>query len=556
MSFNSSAFALFLIVVGVLYALLQLRRDFRSQNFLLLVASYIFYGAWDIRFLFLVFASTAVDYIAGLGIKHQKAPINSLVWMIAGLLVFGSIAILPELGWNGTGDNQVIGSTARASQVSRKGQSAFVAVAGSLAIILLMFYAGFKSKRIGTPLYFLMLSVFSNLGMLAVFKYYDFFIESANYAMSGLGVSSHLSTLNLILPVGISFYTFQTMSYAIDIYRGKLRPTSDFIEFAVFVSYFPQLVAGPIERATDLLPHFQRPRTIEAFDIQTGFFLVSWGLYKKIFVADNLSPIVTNAFGQPSPSGPLVWVGVFAFAMQIYCDFSAYSDIARGISRMLGIELSINFNSPYFVSNPQDFWKRWHISLSSWLRDYLYIPLGGSKGSDIVIYRNLMLTMLIGGLWHGARGNFILWGGYQGLLLCVHRFLFRSYGKRPSAETAATEFGILNQVWGLARWFVFFQLVLYGWLLFRAESVQQVVRLTGSLGSNWGSVLEYFPLLFKILWFTWLTWLVDYRSFRLKNQLHIMSSPVAIRVAFYLWIFYSITIFGAHDEVDFIYFQF
>lgn len=556
MSFNSSAFALFLIIVGVLYASLQFSKRFRAQNVVLLIASYVFYGAWDVRFLFLIFASTAVDYVAGLGIRRQYPSRSGLVWIIAGLLVFGSIAILPELGWNGLSDNQIVNSSTRASQVSRKGQSAFVAVAGSLAILVLMFYAGFRNKRIGTPFYFLMLSVFSNLGMLAVFKYYDFFIESANYALNGLGVASHLSTLNLILPVGISFYTFQTMSYAIDIYRGELEPTSDFIEFAVFVSYFPQLVAGPIERASDLLPHFQRPRTIEAFDLQTGFFLVSWGLYKKIFVADNLSPIVTNAFGQPSPSGPLVWVGVFAFAMQIYCDFSAYSDIARGISRMLGIELSINFNSPYFVSNPQDFWKRWHISLSSWLRDYLYIPLGGSRGTSFQVYRNLMLTMLIGGLWHGARGNFILWGGYQGLLLCVHRFLFRRYGKRPSAGGGATDLGILNKISGFARWFAFFHLILYGWLLFRAESIHQVAVLTGALGSNWMSAPQYFSLLAKILWFTWLTWLVDYRSFRLSNQLHVMNLPVALRVAFYLWIFYSISIFGAHDEVDFIYFQF
>jgi D-alanyl-lipoteichoic acid acyltransferase DltB (MBOAT superfamily) len=242
-----------------------------------------------------------------------------------------------------------------------------------------------------------------NLGMLGYFKYYNFFAESLQLALNRSGVHVSLSHLNVVLPIGISFYTFQSMSYVIDVCRRDIKPTRNFVEFAAFVSFFPHLVAGPIMRPTTLLPQIETKRTFDLSQFYHGFYLIFWGLTKKVVVADNLALIVNDLFGKwQTIDGGLALIAIYAFAFQIYCDFSGYTDAARGIAKCLGIELALNFNLPYFATSPRDFWNRWHISLSTWLRDYLYITLGGNRGGKFMLYRNLMLTMIIGGLWHGA----------------------------------------------------------------------------------------------------------------------------------------------------------
>ena len=237
-----------------------------------------------------------------------------------------------------------------------------------------------------------------------------------------MGIEGHQLHLNIVLPVGVSFYTFQSLSYTIDIYRKQFKPTDRFFDFALFVAYFPQLQAGPIERGRQLIPQLSRPRLLNIDQISRGMYLIVLGFFKKIAIADGVAPIVDQVFGS---NGRVSWidviVGAVLFAVQIYCDFSGYTDIARGLSKMFGIDLMVNFNQPYFATNPQDFWRRWHISLSTWLRDYLYVPLGGNRGGLLFVCRNLMITMLLGGLWHGAAWNFVLWGFYQGALLCTYR---------------------------------------------------------------------------------------------------------------------------------------
>src|SRR5581483_2075169 len=295
-------------------------------------------------------------------------------------------------------------------------------------------------------------------------------------ALNDMGVQTGSAHLNIVLPVGVSFYTFQSLSYTIDIYRRQFKPTDRFTDFALFVSYFPQLQAGPIERARQLIPQLSKARTIGLAQISAGLYLIILGFFKKVAIADGVSPVVDQIF---SSSGKITWIDVVVasvlFAMQIYCDFSGYTDIARGISKLLGIELIVNFNQPYFATNPQEFWRRWHISLSTWLRDYLYVPLGGNHGSLVFVCRNLMITMLLGGLWHGAAWNFVLWGFYQGMLLCLYR-LWREYRptERVTVVTAATWTAARSLSVKVAANVAFFVCVCYGWLLFRAHSFTQI----------------------------------------------------------------------------------
>lgn len=319
----------------------------------------------------------------------------------------------------------------------------------------------------------LTLSVVANLGILAFFKYYGFFAAELDSLLHTIGLPAMLPTLHIILPVGISFYTFQTMSYTIDVYRRVCQPTRSLLDFAVYVSFFPQLVAGPIERAAHFLPQVIQPRVWKPEYFREGLYLVVLGLFKKIVVADNMAVLVNTIFATPTSelTGPEVLVGVYAFAFQIYGDFSGYSSIARGVSKWLGFDLMVNFRMPYFAIDPSDFWRRWHISLSQWLRDYLYIPLGGNRGGVSATYRNLMLTMLLGGLWHGANWTFLAWGGLHGILLCGYRW-WASQGGLP-AKNAAT-FGFSR----LMRMVLMFHLVCVSWLLFRAESIAQA----GSMG--------------------------------------------------------------------------
>ncbi|RYF30364.1 MAG: MBOAT family protein, partial [Cytophagaceae bacterium] len=265
----------------------------------------------------------------------------------------------------------------------------------------------------------------------------NFFIQSATGALKIMGMTTNPFLLSVVLPVGLSFYTFQSMSYTIDVYRGEVKPSHRFWDFALFVAFFPQLVAGPISRAHDLLPQVLNPRRIAPLQVNEGLWLCLWGFFQKIVIADNAASLANPLFQNSSQlSGPQALLAIYAFALQIYGDFAGYSNIARGLAKLLGFELMNNFMTPYFSRNPAEFWRRWHISLSTWLRDYLYIPLGGNRGGNLFTYRNLMITMVLGGLWHGASWPFVLWGAYHGLILILHRLsqplLRRAFGGSPS----------------------------------------------------------------------------------------------------------------------------
>jgi len=397
MAFNSFEFAGLLAGVFLLYWLLGRR----GQNGLLLVASYVFYGWWDWRFLGLIWVSTIVDFLVGRAL-------------------------------GGADEEQ-------------------------------------RRRRL------LAISVVVNLGILAFFKYFDFFAAGAADLLRSVGLEATEPTLRIVLPVGISFYTFQTMSYTIDVYRRRLEPTRDLLAFAVFVAFFPQLVAGPIERARRLLPQFAVRRTLPDRErLAGGLVLILIGLVKKVAIADALAPYVQETFAAAGSAGWLqLLVGVYAFSLQIYGDFSGYSDIARGSARLLGIDLMRNFEQPYLARNITHFWQTWHISLSTWLRDYLYVPLGGNRGSKWATGRNLMITMLLGGLWHGAAGAFVVWGGLHGLYLAGHRLVrARSPGTAADRPTRSDLLPVL----------LTFHLVAFTWIPFRASSL-------GSAGDYLGGLL-------------------------------------------------------------------
>lgn len=316
----------------------------------------------------------------------------------------------------------------------------------------------------------LLVSLTVNLGVLGFFKYFDFFVDSAVAMLTSLGLEANPALLGVLLPVGISFYTFQTLSYTIDVYRGKTTPKRDPVTFALYVSYFPQLVAGPIERSTRLLPQLQNPRTVDGQSFSSGCLLILIGLFKKIAIADSVAPMVDEAFGSAgTASGAFLLLGVLLFALQIYCDFSGYTDIARGVSRLLGIELCVNFRQPYFASSITEFWRRWHISLSTWLRDYLYIPLGGNRKGRFNTYRNLMITMLLGGLWHGAAWTFVIWGALHGLYLCAHKLWLR--GQEPAYIDPFASVGSFCKRLFLTA--CTFALVCLAWVYFRADGLAQ-----------------------------------------------------------------------------------
>ena len=396
---------------------------------------------------------------------------------------------------------------------------------------------------------FVALSMALNLGMLAWFKYCNFFAESLHQLLAQIGVNLPQWQLDVVLPIGISFYTFQSMSYVIDVYRKDIKPTTNLLEFAAFVSFFPHLVAGPIMRPTTLLPQVANPRRFDIQQFYEGVYLIFWGLTKKVVVADNLALVVNDLFGQwRTIDGGLALLAVYAFAFQIYCDFSGYTDAARGISKCLGFELALNFNLPYFATSPKDFWARWHISLSSWLRDYLYIPLGGNRGGTVALYRNLMLTMIIGGLWHGAAWTFVTWGFYQGVILVGHRLLEPALG-RIQPETRA---GVVG--WKLLRMLVTFHLVCAGWLIFRATSLAEVGGMLTAVVARFALpsrayvvpvVATVAPLL-----------LVQIAQYISKDLNIVARTPWYVRSAFYTACFYAFVIAGEFGGGQFIYFQF
>lgn len=392
-----------------------------------------------------------------------------------------------------------------------------------------------------------------NLLILGVYKYYDFFVASFCEAFQSLGITLHCSSLNLILPVGISFYTFQALSYTIDVYRKKMRATTDIIAFFAFISFFPQLVAGPIERATNLLPQFLKVRQFDYAKAVDGMRQILWGLFKKMVVADNCAVVVNEIFADyASLSGPHLWIGALFFTFQIYGDFSGYSDIAIGTAKLFGIQLMRNFNLPYFSRNIAEFWKRWHISLNTWFVDYIYIPLGGSREGKWKSVRNTLIIFLVSGLWHGANWTFILWGCYHALLFLPLLLMGNSRNFKDTVAAGSV----------LPSWKECFQmgstffLVVIGWVIFRAETISEAYAYLVSMFTAGGPFPHhgndpfiYIAILLLVEWFQ-------------RNKEHGLQFAstglwryAVVRWSLYLIIFVSTFLLAGQQE-EFIYFQF
>lgn len=407
MLFNSFEFMLFLPIVFLLYWFVFKPR--RLQNLFLVVASYVFYGWWDWRFLLLIALTSACSYASGLLLEHYEG--------------------------------------------RRKAQK----IVSASNIVL-------------------------NLLILGVFKYYNFFVESLESLFNSL-FSYHLDwvTINVILPVGISFYTFQALSYTIDVYQKKLPATHDIIEFFAYISFFPQLVAGPIERATNLLPQFQKSREFDYAKAVDGMRQMLWGFFKKLVIADNCAYAVNifwNSY-EHLPGFSIFFLAVL-FTFQIYCDFSGYSDIAIGCARLFGFNLMRNFNVPYFSRNIPEFWRRWHISLMTWFRDYIYFPLGGSRCTKWKVVRNTIIIFLVSGLWHGANWTFVCWGMYHALLLAI----FIVFGINTKTKEVVASGRNLPSTKDFMQMIITFLMVVFGWMIFRAESMTQLSEILHAMFTN------------------------------------------------------------------------
>ena len=472
MLFNSLPFAVFLPIVFAVYW--ALRNSLPSQNVMLLVASYIFYGWWDARFLSLIVASTVVDYLLG---QYLAVATNAL-----------------------------------------------------------------KRKLLLTA------SMIFNLGLLGVFKYYNFFMENFMEIANSVGLYTNPILLKIALPVGISFYTFQTMSYTIDIYRKQLEPTKDFIAFAAFVGYFPQLVAGPIERASNLLPQMSKRRYFDYQKAVDGMRQTLWGFFKKVVIADAVAPLVDQAFGDPNGFSAIALItGALLFSIQIYCDFSGYSDIAIGISKLFGIDLMQNFRTPYFSRDIAEFWRRWHISLSTWFRDYLYIPLGGSRGSTALKVRNTFAIFIVSGFWHGANWTFIIWGLINALL-----FLPLLLAKRNRSNLNDPEISDLHRI------LLTFSITTIAWIFFRADSLSHAIDYLQNITIwNSGKSLSIKPTLvvyIALLFFG--DWIGRKHDFALNTLSEgILSKSRWLRLTLYLSLAYLILLYIGGQQ-NFIYFQF
>jgi len=412
------------------------------------------------------------------------------------------------------------------------------------------FFCGLKiysENSIKLKKVFLYTSIFFNLGILCVFKYFNFFLENFYGLLDQLGLEVNSPVLKIVLPMGISFYTFQTMSYSLDIFRGKLKPTRKFLDFSLFVVFFPQLVAGPIERAKRLLPQILFPRKITLPQFYEGSWLIFYGLFMKIFVADNLASLVDQVYSShnSSQNGPLIILATYAFAFQIYCDFAGYSNIARGLGKCMGFHLMVNFKTPSFSTSPQEFWRRWHISFSTWLRDYLYIPLGGNRGGSLFTLKNLLITMLLGGLWHGAAWNFVLWGFYQGILI----FAFRTFHTNKKETEAPSWKKILKMVF-------FFHLTCLGWFFFRASSFEQIIDLGTSVFLNFQFSMDILPMTGQILLYCLPLLFIDFYEYKRNNINFIFSLNPLLRSLIYFILLSLLLLGGAPGGKEFIYFQF
>ena len=413
-------------------------------------------------------------------------------------------------------------------------------------------HALFRTNDTKRRKYLLFLSVTGNLGVLGFFKYFNFFVGSFQSLLHSMGFHADMFTLNIILPIGISFYTFQTMAYTIDVYRKMQEPADDFTAFALYVSFFPQLVAGPIERARRLLPQLMKKRVFNYSVIKTGIPLILFGYFKKVVIADSMAPIVESCFHNPvSVSGLDLLFGVYAFAIQIYCDFSGYTDIARGVARFLGINLINNFSAPYFSRSITEFWKRWHMSLSSWLRDYLYISLGGNRKGKIRTYINLMITMLLGGLWHGAAWTFVIWGVLHGMYLAVHKVILK--GRKP--DIAGWGDNPLGYIGDLLKIMVTFHLVCVTWIFFRAPTLDIAGKYIIGIYLNTGSLSLFKPVFLGVL----ILVLIDIGQRYSENYSWLNRMPIYLRYAVAGSLFLaSALVFGWHysTSTPFIYFQF
>jgi D-alanyl-lipoteichoic acid acyltransferase DltB (MBOAT superfamily) len=397
----------------------------------------------------------------------------------------------------------------------------------------------------------LLASLGANLGILAFFKYFNFFTHSAAAMLESAGFEAHLPTLEIVLPVGISFYTFQTLAYSIDVYRRRLKAEPSLLNFGIYVAYFPQLVAGPIERAQHLLPQIQKRRVVTADMLASGGVLILIGFVRKVVIADVAAGYVDEAFANPAAAGgPAMIKAVLLFSLQIYGDFAGYSDIARGVSRILGIELMENFNHPYFATSITEFWHRWHISLSTWLRDYLYIPLGGNRGPRWFVYRNLMLTMLLGGLWHGPQWTFVVWGGLHGLALAANKWMLETW---PPGDRLR---GLVEQrCRGVVGWALTMALVGAAWVFFRADDFSiaaDVFRVIyqGRTGSVYIPNSLLVGLVILVL-------AIDIPQHISRDHTVILRAPWPIRGAAYATAVLLLAMFAEMGKnVPFIYFQF
>ncbi len=482
MLFNSIDFAIFLPIVFILYWFVT-DKNLKLQNFLIVVASYLFYGWWDWRFLSLIFFSTLVDYAVGRGLSNEE------------------------------------------NLTKRK--------------ILLW------------------ISIIVNLGFLGFFKYYNFFIYNFATAFSFFGAPLNANSLNIILPVGISFYTFQTLSYSIDVYKRRLEPTKDFIAFSAFVSFFPQLVAGPIERATNLLPQFFKKRNFDYSEAVDGMRQILWGLFKKIVIADNCAQYANIIFNNSSEySGSTLFLGALFFTFQIYCDFSGYSDIAIGTSRLFGFNLKQNFAFPYFSRDIAEFWRRWHISLSTWFRDYLYIPLGGSRGGTWIKIRNIFIIFIVSGFWHGANWTFIAWGALNALYFLP---IFLTNKNRNNLDIVA-EGKYLPSIKEISSILSTFILTVLAWIFFRANNIKHAFEYISEIFS---SSFFTFPIFYKVdsvkpiyillIIFIIIEWLGREQQYAIAYLG--TKWPPPLRYGMYYAIIISIFLFGGKEQ-QFIYFQF
>ncbi len=483
MLFNSLDFAIFLPVVFLLYWFAT-QFNLRVQNVLLLIASYVFYGWWDWRFLSLIILSTLIDFFVGrrLGVESSPSKRKFLLWV----------------------------------------------------------------------------SILANLGMLGFFKYFDFFMENFTAAFSLFGGRLDSWSLKLLLPVGISFYTFQTLSYTIDVYKKTIKPTKDIIAFAAFVSFFPQLVAGPIERAKNLLPQFFTKRNFDYHQATEGLKQILWGLFKKMVIADNCAEYVDMVFGNPDGhSASVLLVGAILFAFQIYGDFSGYSDIAIGTARLFGFRLMQNFAYPYFSRDMAEFWRRWHISLSTWFRDYVYIPLGGSRGNKVMQIRNIFIVFLVSGFWHGANWTFIFWGGLNAVFFLP---LLLRQKNRQHIEVVA-----LNQVFPSFREtgaiISTFLLTVFAWIFFRAASLadafRYIFRMMDQSLLSWPRLdlsMSTRTLGVMIMLMLGVEWYARKREFGLS--FFASSKPQVLRWLFYAFLIACIGMYMQTRETSFIYFQF